>query len=62
MQKISCPATKFYFWAGETPTPQEIIVIGEQASCLFLKENNFIVEQASCLFLKEVQENPRIFG
>ncbi|MEG5174059.1 hypothetical protein [Microcoleus sp. B3-D7] len=48
--------------AGETPTPHEIIFIVEQASCLFLTENNFIVEQARCLFLTEVSENPRIFG
>ncbi|MEP6518384.1 hypothetical protein NDI35_19955 [Microcoleus vaginatus FACHB-2002] len=51
--------------AGETPnpySPHEILFIVEQASCLFLTENNIIVEQASCLFLTEVSENPRSFG
>ncbi len=28
---------RLYFGAGETPTPQENLVIVEQASCLFLK-------------------------
>jgi hypothetical protein len=28
-----------YFGAGETPTPQENLVIVEQASCLFLRED-----------------------
>ncbi|WP_242715517.1 hypothetical protein [Microcoleus vaginatus] len=40
---------------------RDLLFIVEQASWLFLTENNFIVEQASCLFLTEVSENPRIF-
>ena len=42
-----------YFGAGETPTPQENLVIVEQASCLFLR---IIVEQARCLFLRIIVE------
>ena len=30
-------AGRLYFGAGETPTPQENLVIVEQASCLFLR-------------------------
>ncbi|PHX53501.1 hypothetical protein CP500_021185 [Tychonema bourrellyi FEM_GT703] len=36
-EPISLAASKLYFWAGGTPTPQENLTIVEQASCLFLR-------------------------
>jgi hypothetical protein len=39
---------RLYFGAGETPTPQENLVIVEQASCLLLRED-CILGRAYCI-------------
>jgi len=38
------------------PVPQENLLFVEQASCLFVPQENLLVEQASCLFLRMVQD------